>query len=96
MLKKYKSEGSSLNLNKDLSGCRKNINILQDKRIDDPRIYDRKNGLDISKSIFNRITKWEWKWHPYKMHVRKKKKIINEVDLLNKIGICLRVMAGVF
>ena len=27
------------------------------------------NGLDISNSIFNRITKCDMKWHPYTMHV---------------------------
>ena len=67
----------SLNLNKDRSGRRRteytqeNINLHQEKLIDDPNISARKNGFDISKNTFNRITKLDLKWHPYKMHVRK-------------------------
>ena len=42
--------------------------------MEDQRISARKNGLGISKSAFNRITKRDWKWHfPYKMHVRKER-----------------------
>ena len=49
--------------------------------IEDPKISARKNGLDISKRTSNQITKRNLKWHPYKMHVRKKERIMNEVDL---------------
>ena len=55
-VKKYKTEGPSLDLNKDRSGCRKtertqeNINLLQEKLIEDLRISAKKN-------TFNRITK---------------------------------------
>ena len=57
------TEESRLNLKIDRSDRRRtertqeNINLLQEKLIEDPRISDRKNGLDISKSTFNRITK---------------------------------------
>ena len=47
-----------------------NINLLQEKLIDDPSISAGMNGLDISKSTFDRITKHDLKYHPYKMHVR--------------------------
>ena len=76
-VKEYKTERSTLNLNKDLSGRRRsertqeNINFLQEQLIDDPRISARNNCLDISKSTFSRITKRDLKWHPYKMHVWK-------------------------
>ena len=69
-----------MNLDKDRSGRRRtertqeNINLLQEKLIEDPRISARKNGLDISKSSFNRITKRDLKWYPYKMHVRNERK----------------------
>ena len=72
--------------NKDRSDRRKteqtqkNINLLQEKIIEDPRISVSKNRLDISKSTFNRVTKRDLKWNPYKMQVRKER-IINEVDL---------------
>ena len=60
---KYKTERSSLDLNKDRSGRRRtectyeNITLLQEKLTEDPKISARKNGLDISKSTFNQITK---------------------------------------
>ena len=78
--KQYKTERSSLNLNKDRSGrwkterAQENINRLQEKLIENPRILARKNGLEISKSTFNRITKLDLKWLPYKMDIRKERK----------------------
>ena len=54
-----------------------------------------KNGLHIiSKSKFNRLTKLDLKWNPYKMHVRKER-IINEVDLQKENqDLLIRIMAG--
>ena len=49
------------------------INLIQEKFIEDPRISAIKNGSDISKSTFIRITNRDLKWHPYKMHVRKER-----------------------
>ena len=78
-VQKYQTEGSSLNLNKDRSGRRRtectqeNINLLQEKLIENLRILASKNGSDISKSTFNRIIKRDFKWYPYKIHVRKEK-----------------------
>ena len=69
MFRKYKTERSSSNLNKDLSGHRKsertqeNIN-LQKKPIANPSISAKKNSLDIS--TFNRITNRDLKWYPHK------------------------------
>ena len=77
-IEKYKTEGLSINLNKDRSSRKKtertqeHINLLQEKLIEDPKISARLNGLNISKSTFNRITKHDLKWHPNKMHARKK------------------------
>ena len=48
-----------------------NINLLQEKLIEDLRISARKNGLAIIKSTFNRVTKRGLKCHPFKMHARK-------------------------
>ena len=65
-IKKYKTEGSTFHLNKDRSGRRKtertqeNINLIQEKLIDDPRISARKNGLDISTShLTESLTRFE-------------------------------------
>jgi len=60
---KFKTEGTTLNLNKERSGCRRtertpeNINLVREKLIETPKITTRRNGLDISKSTFNRIVK---------------------------------------
>ena len=62
----YKTEGSSLNLNKYNSGRRRtecaqeNINLFQEKLIKNSRISARKNGLDISKSTFNWMINAIW------------------------------------
>ena len=57
---KYKTEGSNLNLIKGTELTQENIN-LQEKLNEYPRISARKNGLDNSKSTFNRITKRDLK-----------------------------------
>ena len=78
-VKTYETGGSSLNLNTDRKGHRRtertqeSIN-LQEMLIEDQRISARKNGLDISKRTFNRITKRDLKWHSYKMYARKERK----------------------
>ena len=80
MFKKYKSERSSLSLSEGRSSrrrterTRENINLLQEKLIEDPRISARRNRLDIYKITFIRITKRDLKWHPNKMNVRKERK----------------------
>ena len=59
----YRTKGSNINLNTDRSALKriehtqKNFNLFLEKLIEDPRISARMNGLDISKSTFNRITK---------------------------------------
>ena len=64
---------------KDRSGFRKtkrtqeNINLLQENLIEGLRISATMNGLEITESIFNQITKRELKWNPYMMHVRNKR-----------------------
>ena len=66
-VKEQKTEGSSLNLNKDRSGRRRtertqeNIYLLQEKLIENQRKSARKNGLDISKSTFIQIIKRDLK-----------------------------------
>ncbi|KAF2353348.1 Protein of unknown function DUF4817 [Trinorchestia longiramus] len=75
---KYKTEGTSLNLNKGRSGRKsteqapENVEIVHQALLANPDIPSRKNGLGKSKSTFNRIAKLELKWYPYKMHVRHK------------------------
>ena len=73
---------------------RKSSNLLHENIFEDLRISARKNGLGISKSKLNKITKRDLKWHPYKMHVRKER-MVNEVDLVKENQDLLKsVMAG--
>ncbi|KAF2349295.1 Protein of unknown function DUF4817 [Trinorchestia longiramus] len=77
-VRKYKTEGTSLNLNKGRSGRKsterapENVKIVHQALLANPNISSRKNELGKSKSTFNRIVKLELKWHPYKMHMRHK------------------------
>ncbi|KAF2346763.1 Protein of unknown function DUF4817 [Trinorchestia longiramus] len=77
-VRKYKTEGTSLNLNKGRSGRKsterapENVEIVHQALLANPDISSRKNRLGKSKSTFNRIVKLELKWHPYKMHMRHK------------------------
>lgn len=73
---KFKTEGTTSNLNRERSGCRRtertreNINRVREKLIENSKISTRRNGLDISKSTFNRIVKNDVRYHAYKIHVR--------------------------
>ena len=58
------------------------------KLIEDPRISARINCLDICEGAFYRITQPDLKWHPNKMHVRKKEKVAllkENQDLLKRV-----------
>ncbi|KAF2351868.1 Protein of unknown function DUF4817 [Trinorchestia longiramus] len=76
---RYKTEGTSLNLNKGRSRLKRtgrseeNVRIVQGALPENPQISARKSGLDVSKSTFNKIITLDLKWHPYKMHERKTK-----------------------
>ncbi|KAF2352603.1 Protein of unknown function DUF4817 [Trinorchestia longiramus] len=75
---RYRTEGTSLNLNKGRSGRKRtgrseeNLRIVQGALTENPQISARKSRLDVTKSTFNRIMTLDLKWHPYKMHVRNK------------------------
>ncbi|KAF2360075.1 Protein of unknown function DUF4817 [Trinorchestia longiramus] len=76
---RYRTEGTSLNLNKGRSGRKRtgrseeNVRIVQGALTENPQISARKSGLDVTKSTFNRIITLDSKLHPYKMHVRNAK-----------------------
>ena len=85
---KYENERSRLKLNKDRAVRRRtkrtqeNINLLQEKLIENPRISARMIDLNISKSTFNRIAMGDLKWHPNEMNVKRFRKNKNEFELL--------------
>ncbi|KAF2343228.1 Protein of unknown function DUF4817 [Trinorchestia longiramus] len=76
---RYRTKGTSLNLNKSRSGRKRtgrseeNVRKVQGALTENPQISARKNGLDVTKSTFYRIITLDLKWHLYKMHVRKAK-----------------------
>ena len=73
---KYKTHGTSLNRNKGNSG--RKISVRTDEQIDEirellivnPKVVARRNGVGISKTTFNKITKYDLKFHPYRIHRR--------------------------
>ncbi|KAF2356232.1 hypothetical protein FHG87_013013 [Trinorchestia longiramus] len=75
---RYRTEGTSLNLNKGRSGRKRtgrseeNVRVVQRALTENPQISARKSGLVVTKFTFNRIITLDLKWHPYKMHVRNK------------------------
>lgn len=87
---KYRTEGTSLNLNKRRSGRKRtgrteeNIQRVHQALTETPHISARKSGLDISKSTFSRIVTLDLKWHPYKMHVRNK---LLDTDLPRRLNV---------
>jgi hypothetical protein len=75
-VRKYQNAGTSLNLNKGNSGRSRtartavNINAVRDLLQQNPHVSARHNPVPISHSSFNRITKHDIKWHPYRMYVQ--------------------------
>ena len=76
-VQKYLSSGTSHNRNKGNSGRRRvarseeNVAAVRNLLEENPEnVSARRNGLGISRSSFNRITKFELRWHPYRIHIR--------------------------
>ncbi|KAF2355747.1 Protein of unknown function DUF4817 [Trinorchestia longiramus] len=86
---RYRTEGTSLNLNKGRSGRKRTgrseeyVRIVQGELAENPQISARKSGSDVTKSTFNRIITLDLEWHPYKMHVRNK---LLDNDLLRRLN----------
>ena len=79
ILKHYQANNKvnmSLNLNKGNSGRRRtirtaeNIDAVRELLQQDPHASALRNPIQTSCSSFNRITKHDIKWHPYRIHVR--------------------------
>ena len=76
-VRKYQNTGTSLNRNKSNSGRRRtarneaNIAAVRELLEETPRdVSVRRNAVAVSKSSFNRITRLDIRWHPYRIHVR--------------------------
>lgn len=75
-VRKYSREGTSLNCNKGNSGRRRttrseeNIADVRALLEENPHVSARHNPIQISRAGFNRITRLDIRWHPYRMHVR--------------------------
>ena len=76
-VRKYQNTGTSVNRNKGYSGRQKtgrseaNVAAVRVLLEEIPRgVSCRRNPVEVSKSTFNRITRLDLRWHPYRMHVR--------------------------
>ena len=76
-VQKHFSSGTSHNRNKGNSGksrvARSEENVASVRNLlekNPENVSARRNGLGISRSSFNRITKFELCWHPNRMHIR--------------------------
>ena len=72
---KYLEYGVSTNRRKDASDRRRTVRSIQNIQEvpalqDDPNITARRNNCpNISKTSFNRITKIDLRWHPYRIQI---------------------------
>ena len=72
-VRKYREEGTSLNLNRGRSGRKKtarsdaNIAAVRMLLDENPNVSGRRNPLQLSQVTFHRICKFDLKWHPYKI-----------------------------
>ena len=75
-VRKYNTNGTSLNRHKNNSGRRRtatsneNVEAVRALLEENPNVSARRNPIRISKSSFNLITKHRIRWHPYRMHIR--------------------------
>ena len=89
---KYTRHGTSLNRNKGHSGRRRtarseeNVASVRDVLRERPReVSARRNFLGLSASTFNRITRNDLRWHPYKIKVVQK---LKPQDFPRRIAFC--------
>ena len=88
---KYLRWGTSLNRNKGNSGRRRtarnlqNVNAVQNILIRAPKTTSRRNGLGMTKSTFNRISKTELRFHPYRIHRRQE---LKNGDYARRMNFC--------
>lgn len=75
-VKKFERHGTTHNLNAGRSGRNRtvrtpaNIQRVEAAIAINPRLSARRNGLGISKSAYNEITRIDLNYHPYRMKVR--------------------------
>ena len=76
-VRKYREHGTSQNMNKGRSGRPKtarseaNIDRMRQSLINNPRQSSRRNDLpNLTKSSYNRITRLDLRFHPYKLQKR--------------------------
>lgn len=102
-VQKYRMSGTSRNLNKERSGRRRtartaaNIeavrNHLEEHHAGEDReqtISSRRNGLGLSSSTFNRITRLDLHYHPYQM-IRRQQLLPG--DMQRRLNLCQWLLA---
>lgn len=77
-VKKFRDRGSVLNQNANRSGrsrtgrSAENVALVRQALEDDPHVSARRNGIGLPAATFNRITRLDLNWYPYRMKVRHK------------------------
>ena len=76
-VRKYENHGTSLNMNKGHSGRKRtgrsaeNIEAVRQQLAQHPRETSaRRNGVGLFRASFNRITRMDLHFHPFRMRVR--------------------------
>lgn len=76
LLQKFQARGTVTNQNAGFSGRARaartpaNIELVRQTLGENPELSCRRNGLEISRSTFNRITRLDLYYHPYRMVIR--------------------------
>ena len=75
-IQRFQRLGTVLNQNTVNSGrsrtarTARNVNLVEQALINNPHVSSRRNGLGLSRSTFNRITRIDLNYHPYRMKIR--------------------------
>jgi hypothetical protein len=89
-VQEYRQTGTSANRNRGNSGktmtarSAENIRVVRDILQNNPReVSVRRNGPDLPNETFNRIVRFDIRWHPYQMKVKQK---LNENDFPRRVA----------
>ena len=93
--RKFVREGTCLNVNKGRSGRRRtartaeNIELVRESLTENGQRSGRRNGLGLSRATFERIVKFDIKFHPYVLIRRQK---LGERDPEQRLAFCNRLV----
>ena len=88
---KYRQHETSLNRNRGNSGrkrigrSRENIQAVSEQLQNNPHVSVKRNGVGLLKSTFNRIMRFDLRWHPYQICIRHE---LREGDFVRRRDFC--------